>query len=285
MGQGREIKAMLKYPGSKWSMTDWILQYMPPHEVYVEAFFGSGAVFFRKNPVRVEVINDKDEQVINLFRVCRDQPEDLIRLVSLTPVSVVEHHDCHDVQVTGEPVEDARRLLVRAWQSFGGRIFNRAGWRRNYQATRTTMEDWLGLPERIAMVVDRLRSASIDCEDAVDLVKRFHDPGTLIYADPPYPLSVRSDKVHDKYYRTEMTGDEEHLLLLDALDAHPGMVMISGYSCPLYNERLIKWRRIDRTVNAQGGQERIESLWVNPAAANRVGYQMTIFDLFDEGGR
>lgn len=271
-------RALIKYPGSKWTMADWIINHMPTHEVYVEPFLGSGAVFFTKEPVRVEVLNDADGQIVNLFRVCRDKPEALMRAVALTPVALTEHHECHDVHETGDDVEDARRLLVRAWQSFGGRIFNRAGWRRNYTPTRTMVEDWLGLPERITSVIQRLRMAAIDCEDAIKCVGRYKDPRTLIYADPPYPFSVRSDKIHDRYYRTELGEDGEHLALLDALDASPAMVILSTYRNDLYDGRLTTWRRVDRTVNAQMGQERIESLYLNPAAAARAGYQLTIWD-------
>ncbi len=278
-------QSVLKWPGSKWTMTQWLSANAPEHDIYAEACFGSGAFLFAKTPVRVESVNDKDDQVVNLFRVCRDRPRELIRAVELTPVSLTEHHQAHDLHTTGEPVEDARRLLVRAWQSFGGRIFNRAGWRRNYIDTRTTTEDWNGLPARIAGVVQRLKNVAIDCEDATKYIQRFkrQPDRTLIYVDPPYPLSVRSDKVHDKYYRTEMLSDEEHLALLDALDAHPAMIMLSGYRCELYDRRLTEWRRVDRVVNAQMGQERTESIWLNKPAAARAGYQMSIFDVIGTG--
>lgn len=277
-------KAIIKYPGAKWVLADWIIGNMPAHEVYLEPFFGSGAIFFNKRPSRTETINDLDDQVVNLFRVCRDRPQELIRAVELTPVSATEHHIAHDTKPTGDPVEDARMVLVKAWQSFGGRIFNRAGFRRNYQPTRSTVDDWLGLPSRIAAVVQRLKCASIECEDATKLIGRFKDPRTLIYADPPYPFSVRSEKVHDRYYRTEMGEDAEHLALLDALDSSPAMVALSGYACPLYDDRLAHWRRVERTAAAQLGGDRVEVLWLNQRAATAAGYQLTIWDLPDMQG-
>jgi DNA adenine methylase len=275
-------RAVIKYPGAKWSTAGWIIDNMPAHDVYLEPFFGSGAVFFTKVPSRVEVLNDRDDQVVNLFRVCRDRPEELMRAVALTPVSLTEHHECHDTQAVGEPVEDARRLLVRSWQSFGGRIFNRAGWRRVYTPSRSMVDDWLGLPERITSVIQRLRMAAIECEDAIKTIERYKDPRTLIYADPPYPFAVRSDKIHDRYYRTEMGEDAEHLALLDALDKSPAMVIVSTYRNDLYDDRLTTWRRVERTANAQGGLERIETLYLNSAAAARAGYQLTIWDALQQ---
>jgi len=42
------VQPILKYPGAKWNLANWIIQQMPPHKVYLEPFFGSGAVFFNK---------------------------------------------------------------------------------------------------------------------------------------------------------------------------------------------------------------------------------------------
>ena len=65
------MKAILKYPGAKWRIADWIISYFPNHKVYLEPFFRSGAVFFKKTPAYIETINDRDGDIVNLFRVCR----------------------------------------------------------------------------------------------------------------------------------------------------------------------------------------------------------------------
>lgn len=57
------MKPILKYPGAKWKISDWIIQNLPPHESYLEPFFGSGAVFFNKKPARIETVNDIDNAV------------------------------------------------------------------------------------------------------------------------------------------------------------------------------------------------------------------------------
>lgn len=113
------MKRILNYPGSKWSMSDWIIGNMPQHEVYLEPFFGSGAVFFNKPPVKVETINDIDGRIVNLFRVIREQPEELSRLILFTPFSREEYKLSY--QVDPDPLEDARRFLVRCWQAIGAK--------------------------------------------------------------------------------------------------------------------------------------------------------------------
>jgi DNA adenine methylase len=89
----------------------------------------------------------------------------------------------------------------------------------------------------------------------------------LIYADPPYPLSTRSGKM----YQHEMT-DADHLTLLDALDAHPGPVVLSGYHCALYDDRLRHWSTREKQAQAEKGNTRTEVLWLNQTCIDRLGY-------------
>lgn len=86
-------RTIIKYPGAKWSIAQWIVSAMPPHKSYLEPFFGSGAVFFNKPPSRIETINDLDSEIVNLFTVIRDRPEELERAVALTPYSREEYEN------------------------------------------------------------------------------------------------------------------------------------------------------------------------------------------------
>src|SRR5690554_1056987 len=110
------MKPVLKYPGSKWNIAKWIISFMPPHTTYLEPFFGSGAVFFQKPPSKVEMINDIDGNVVNLFRVIREHPEELAALIEMTPWARDEYYASYEK--TGDSLEDARRFLVRCWQAF-----------------------------------------------------------------------------------------------------------------------------------------------------------------------
>ena len=81
------MRAIVKYPGSKWAIADWIIEKFPPHHSYLEPFFGSGAVLFRKVPSAIETINDLDGEVVNLFDWIRQDPERLAREIYWTPYS------------------------------------------------------------------------------------------------------------------------------------------------------------------------------------------------------
>lgn len=85
-----------------------------------------------------------------------------------------------------------------------------------------------------------------------------NDPETLIYLDPPYPLSTRNGR---RYYEHELT-DEQHAELLGLVNRAGAMVMISGYHCELYDSRLAHWRAIEYMAMTRGGP-RQEVLWCN----------------------
>lgn len=79
------MRTVLKYPGAKNRIAKWICEYIPPHGVYLEPFFGSGAVFFNKEPAKIETINDLDDDVVNYFEVIRDKSDELIAALKISP--------------------------------------------------------------------------------------------------------------------------------------------------------------------------------------------------------
>ncbi len=79
-----DLKAILKYPGGKWRIAEWIISHFPAHKVYCEPFFGSGGVFFKKRPSNIETINDINGEIVNLFRVCREHPSELAAAMALS---------------------------------------------------------------------------------------------------------------------------------------------------------------------------------------------------------
>lgn len=260
----RALNPVLKYPGAKWNLSEWIISNIPPHTTYLEPFFGSGAIFFNKQPSYRETINDLNKQVVNLFKVIREQPEELAWRIEFSPWSRDEYRECYNL--TGVPLEDARRFLVRCWQAFGTKLNVSTGWRNDIQGRGPgTTKVWRNIPNRILLVAERLKNAQIENQPALQLIQRYNYPEVLIYADPPYVLSTR----HDKMYSDEMT-DNDHIELLKALDNHSGFVLLSGYASQLYDEYLKHWTRKTTKAIAERGLEREEVLWINPRTANMI---------------
>ena len=251
------MNTLLKYPGGKWRIADWIISHFPEHKVYVEPFFGSGAVFFSKKPVYIETINDLDGDIVNLFRVCREYPDELAQLIELTPFARDEFAACYER--SEDPIEQARRTIVRYHQSFGTSNSSRNSWRnvQTYGGPRcATM--WNYLPAAVMECVDRLKEAQIENIDAVEIIRRYDDKNTLIYCDPPYLPGLRKRSI----YACEMS-EQKHIELLDALRESHSMVVISGYDSELYNIKLQGWNTDTAETTAQFGLHRTEKIWTN----------------------
>lgn len=266
-----KIPRILHYPGSKWSMSNWIISHMPQHETYLEPFFGSGAVFFNKAPSKIETINDIDSSVVNLFKVIRDHPNQLAKDIYFTPLSREEYYSSYDFE-TGNEIEDARRFLVRCWQAIGAKTSDRTGWRSLISSNGPdTKKEWGKLPEKILLVAKRLKDAQIEHQPAVKLLERYNRKEVLVYADPPYIIETRTKR----HYKYEMTI-EDHIELLEVLDAHSGPVILSGYAHHVYDDRLKHWYRETLSVSAEAGAKRQEVLWINEAAAGGY-FQQSLF--------
>lgn len=268
------LQRVLSYPGSKWSMVDWILEHIPPHTMYLEPFFGSGAVLFNKNPSAIETINDLDGDVINLFSVIRDHAEELARIIDWTPWSRSEFYQSYEQ--TGDPIEDARRFLVRCHQAIGSRIGNRSGWKRTTKGDTGQNAGFLRLSEKILECTKRLKNVQIENKDAIQLIQEFNDQKVLIYADPPYVFETRTDKKAGRsMYKNEMS-DAQHRSLINVLLQHQGPVLLSGYDNEIYAEALQDWTKETFIAMSDSGGERTECLWINKIAA-KSSNQMTLF--------
>lgn len=266
------IPRILHYPGSKWSMANWIISHMPEHKTYLEPFLGSGAVFFLKEPSQIETINDLDSSVINLFKVIRDYPEKLAASIEWTPFSREEYYTSYEFE-TGNQIEDARRFLVRCWQAIGAKTSDRTGWRSLITSNGPDVaNEWNRLPEKIIKVAGRLKEAQIEHQPAEKLLERYRRKDVLIYADPPYIIETRTKR----HYKHEMSI-EDHINLIALLEVHPGPVLLSGYAHPVYDDRLKHWRREIMDVVAEAGAKRQEVLWINPVAAETGFYQESLF--------
>jgi len=253
--------APLRYPGAKWSLARDIVARFETHYHYVEPYFGSGAVFFTKDQSPHEVINDTNHLVVNFFKVLRDQTEDLCWALETTPWSREEYDQAH--VETGDKLEDARRFVVRVWQAHASDLAKKTGWKNRgvRQRARGMSDRWSRVPAEVSDLAIRLQHAEIECRPALDVITRFNASDCLIYADPPYLPSTRTQKM----YGQEMT-QAEHVKMLAALKRHAGPVVLSGYDNDLYNKALATWEHVEvKPPKVEKGAARMEKLWVKAA--------------------
>ena len=253
------MRQLIKYPGSKWSLTDWITGFFPEHHSYLEPFFGSGAVLFNKEPSNIETVNDLDDEVVNLFSCIKEDPEKLVRLVYLTPYSRVEFEQAYIP--AKERFEKAAKFITRCDMGHGFRTNGeKVGFKMDIQGREAAyaVKHWNQIPELLLQCAERLKMVQIENRPAVDVIKRFSFPNVLIYCDPPYVLSTR----HGKQSRCEMTEDD-HIELLETLTKHPGPVVLSGYHSALYDEMLESWHTEEHQSRNQRNRTSKEVLWMN----------------------
>lgn len=260
-------RPILRYHGGKFRLAQWIISFFPTHRIYVEPFGGAGSVLLQKNRSYMDVYNDLDNELVNLFMVARDRGDELVTALELTPFSRFEFNLSYEKADC--PIERARRLVVRCFMGHGSNSHNRkTGFRRHSRLSGTSpCHDWKNYPAALREIIERLQGVVIENRDAFDLIKDQDDKETLFYMDPPYVLSTRDPGTD---YKHELT-DEDHFEFAELLHSLKGMVILSGYGCDLYDKKLFKgWYRSERIAMADGARERVEVIWLNEAAQKAI---------------
>jgi DNA adenine methylase len=225
--------------GGKYSHLNWLLSCLPITEHYCEPFGGSAAVLLNKEPSPIETYNDIDGELVNFFKVLRDQKDELIEAIGLTPFSRKEF----EVAISGDTaniseLERARRFFVRARQVRTGlaQKASNGRWAHCRLTSRAGMAGavsrWLGSVEALPEIAQRLLRVQIENDDAINIIQRYDSEITLFYCDPPYPHMSRGDS---NAYEYEMT-DDEHRELAKVLHNVKGKVALSSYHCDIMDE-------------------------------------------------
>ena len=256
-------RPILRYFGGKWKLAPWIISHFPAHRVYVEPYGGGANVLLRKTESYAEVYNDLDGEVVNLFRVTRDHGQRLRHALINTPYSRAEFYQSYER--TGDMIEDARRMVVRSFMGFGADGAT-GQYRTGFRGTSARggglpCHNWRDYADNFERIVQRLRAVIIENRDALEVMDAHDTEQTLHYVDPPYVMETRADIRHG--YRHEMT-DDDHQKLADFLNGLRGMVIVSGYNCPIYERAFKDWRRVDSKAYDDNAAARTESIWISP---------------------
>lgn len=286
----KRLRSPITWFGGKGNMTAKLLPLIPRHTTYVEAFGGGAALLFAKAPSMVEVYNDLDEGLVNLFRVLRDWDKfDRFRqLVELTPYSRAEWKACADLTKSGGGDD-----VERAWAFY---VAVRIGWAGAHERAVTfsvthsrrgmsaAASKWMSCVDALPAIYQRMMPVQIECQDFRKLLPHYDREETFFYIDPPYPHATRNASSR---YRVEMT-DDDHRDLVALLRGLDGMAMVSTYPNPIYavlrdagwHEK--RWRTAcyaaggTRATGIQGKgsakrkQPRTEQVYINPKAWDRL---------------
>jgi DNA adenine methylase len=261
----RNRKIAFNYFGGKFTHADWIIKHLPASKSYVEVFAGSAVILLNRKPARIETLNDINKVITNFFTVLRDNPDELINKIFLSPYSLDEYRNCFQNINDGDNIERARRFFVVVNQSFNGSYSRQTGWKISTKETRANTSEaisrWISKVPNLLAIVERLRRVQISNYDFRLMFEKFDGPETLFYCDPPY---MHDTRCNNNEYEFEMS-ENDHLDLIQLFKNAKGKVALSGYDNDLYNSSLggyyktiAKEKRITLF-----GSKRQEILWTN----------------------
>lgn len=188
----------ISYIGGKHRLAKRIIEIFPKHRTYVEAFAGGAQVLFHKEPSAVEVLNDLDGELVNLFRVCQSHHEELVRYLRFALVS----RKVFDLLKATDPatltdIQRAARYFYILKNSFASLVRHPNYHWHVVQPPGFNLEK---LPELLYNTHKRLERVQIECLPYQEILRRFDRPETLFYVDPPY--------FGRQLYRYNFTDDE-----------------------------------------------------------------------------
>ena len=247
-------RPLLDYYGGKWAIAEKIINFFPEHKSFVDVFTGSGSILFRKNRSKNEIINDKHDEVFNLFSVLRENNYELSEKLKKTPYSRTEYAACREK--SADKIEQARRTIVKSWFGIGDSLDNKTGFRVSLSQGGSTTKPWVEYGDYLHLYASRVRGVIIENMDYQKLIERYDKTDTFFYIDPPYLNETRSKK--SAYLHDWTEKDHEHLLNL--LPKIKGKYLLSGYETSMYSKMGVPIKINGRSNN---GKATIECLWKN----------------------
>ncbi len=235
---------MIPYIGGKSQLAKWIIAQFPPEYqslTYVEVFGGGGWVLFKKEGSNLEVYNDLNSQLVNLFTVIRDQYPDFSHLCQWTLHSremYLEAHKKVKENKFNSDIEKALQYAIRRVQSFSGS----GGWGYAVQVHKPVSGMWLPFLRRLQLINARLKRTQIECLDFENCIKKYDSPNAFFYLDPPYVNA-------EKYYNAPGVSFtlEDHKRLAALLNNLQGKFILSYYDDPLIRELYSGHRMLEKS--------------------------------------
>jgi len=267
VGGMQGLKTPLRYYGGKSVILKELLWLLPERrQGYIEVFGGGAALLFAKPPEKFEVYNDIDSDLVNFFRVLRDE-EKSRKFAEKLQYAVYSREEFKYARENFDKVEDEveRAFLFYLVLKMSVNGQTNTGWscrvKERSEGSRRFLFD-------IRKVQERLKNVQIENLDYRELIEKYDREGICFYMDPPYFSKTR---VFKHKYRYEMV-ESDHVELVERLLKMKGIVMLSGYRNEVYEElERNGWKRFDFPVKCASSfrkeekrPERVESVWVNP---------------------
>ncbi len=199
-----------RYPGGKFYARKLILECIPSHNKYCELFAGGASIFFSKPSVNENILNDKDEELVNCFLHIRDHVEELIEKLKGIPATKELHKYYKNEFVPKNDLDRAFRWFYLNRTSYSG-IMKHVNCYWGYGEKYSMVpENWLS---HLRTVSEKLQNVTILSKDFEEVLETLPS-GYFLFIDPPY---FNADQ--DKFYTCSFKL-EDHIRLAKALKKH-----------------------------------------------------------------
>jgi DNA adenine methylase len=227
-------------------MLKHILNLIPKHRIYVEVFGGSGKVLLNKPVSEIEVWNDYDSRIANLFHVVVFKFNEFYEKVSglvysrkLYEKYSKELKECNKVELGDIDVAVKTYYVLCSMFGGGKAVLGRAGFKFSKE-TNVAKRYWRRL-EELERIRERLSGVVIECDDFEKVMKRWDGEDVFYYIDPPYYVE-RAEEYYSGFKK------EDHERLLKLLKEVKGKWLLSGYANELYDRELKEYNRYEVEV-------------------------------------
>ncbi len=256
------MKTPISYYGGKQQMAKMIVTLIPKHSLYTEVFCGGAAIYWAKQPSTIEVINDKNSEVSNFYKVVKTDFVELQKMVAATLHSRKAYLNAMEIYKNPTAYTD----VERAWAFWAGcnmSYLSSIGGGFAYQRKGKNRCALKVANNRESFVVDyanRLRGTTVEHDDAIKVIQRYDCEDAFHYIDPPY---FNANMGHYKGYTKD-----NFLSLLETLSNIKGKFLLSSYPSDLLSEFIDKhgWYRRDvimRSSATRNRKNKIEVLTAN----------------------
>ena len=237
---GDKMNSFIAWIGGKHILAKKIISIMPEHHTYVEVFGGAGWVLFKKPQSKVEVWNDLNSDLVNLFRVVRNKLDQFKHRQYYLLASREEYCVFQKAIKEGKFKDDIDRAIAFYYcikNSFGSSVFNGWAFGPDRPPRYCSSFDYLNAAR------ERLKNVYIDNLSYERLIPNWDRKHTLFYCDPPYYMLIR--KKGKDYYQCAFT-EEDHVKLRDMLKRIAGKFILS-YDDDPYVRRLYREFKMTKT--------------------------------------
>ena len=205
-----EINSPFRYAGGKFYARKLIIEHIPEHSFYVEPFAGGASIFFAKEKVKHNWLNDIDEELINCLTIIRDHPAFLIDRLKNEVATKERHAFYKNEYETKSDMDRAVRWFYLNRTSYSG-IMNTQNCYWGYgEKYSMRPENWPRNILRTSTKLQDVRLTHLDFEKVIEEIPK----DAFLFIDPPY---FNADQ--DKFY-THPFKHEDHFRLRDVLKAH-----------------------------------------------------------------